>query len=127
MSFNRLDNDAVTYARVLQQNANILSHVLDTTSVENCHQCRHELGFVGGSGVSHIKGNLVDLSSDLRGQTRYLNRCAEQQYMPQGDQFIRNDKTKPIDTTRLDLPSCQVISYRAVPLPPPLDLTRCSK
>ena len=127
MSFNRLDNDAVTYARVLQQNANILSHVLDTTAFENCHKCRHELGFVGGAGVSHIKGNLVDLSSELRGQTRYINRCAEQQYIPQADGFIRNDKTKPIDTTRLDLPSCQAIAYKAVPLPPALDLTRCTK
>ena len=126
MSFNRLDNDAITYARVLQQNANVLGHVIDPIAFENRNKCRHELGLVGGAGVSHIKGNLVDLESDLRGQTRYLNRCAEQQYRPAADNFIRNDKTPPIDTSRVDLPSCQMIGYKSVPLPPPYEVTRYS-
>lgn len=125
MSFNRLDYDPVTYARVLQQNANTLSYMLDPMMYENKNKCRHELGILAAAPVSHIKGNLVDLESDLRGQTRLLSRCAEQQYHPQEGRYIKNDKTPPIDTTRMDLPSCQMISYKSVPLPPPMVLSQC--
>ena len=49
---------------------------------ENCQKCRHEFGLLGGTAVSHIKGNLVDLENDLRGQTRLLSHCPDKNYKP---------------------------------------------
>ena len=44
-------------------------------------------GLVGGTNVSHIKGNLVDLENDLRGQTRSNTKCPARKYAPPKDQF----------------------------------------
>ena len=55
---------------------------------ENANKCRIDLGVVGGSNVSHIKGNLVDLETDLRGQTRRTTKCPTRLYQnpcPRGD------------------------------------------
>lgn len=39
--------------------------------------------------------------------------------------LIVNDKTEPINTQQNHLPACQMIRYRSVPLPPPMNLPRC--
>ena len=39
-----------------------------------------ELGIVGGTAVSQIKGNLADLENDLRGQTRSASQCPSKHY-----------------------------------------------
>jgi hypothetical protein len=117
MSFNQLTYDPATYKRMLQESVSILDYVFDGARYENPSKCRHELGLVGGPTVSHIEGNLVDLESDLRGQTRYLAQCASRQYQPPADGLIRNDKTAPIDTRPRHLRSCQMFSYQSVPLP----------
>lgn len=126
MSFNHLNVDPCTYAKTLSMNANALGYMLDANKFEHQQKCRHELGLVGGTAVSHSKGNLVDLESDLRGQTRLLSRCSTQQWMPvpKGG-LIVNDKTEPIDTQQRHLPACQMIRYRSVALPPPMNLPRC--
>jgi len=127
MSFNHLNVDPGSYAKTLSANANALTYMLDSNKFEHSQKCRHELGLVGGTAVSHTKGNLVDLESDLRGQTRLLSRCATQQWMPvPKDGLILNDKTEPIDTKQKHLPSCQMIRYRSVPLPPAMNLPRCA-
>lgn len=69
MSFNHLNVDPCTYAKTLSMNADALGYMLDMNKFEHQQKCRHELGLVGGTAVSHSKGNLVDLESDLRGQT----------------------------------------------------------
>ena len=92
---------------------------------ENTNKCRHQLGFIGGTSVSHIKGNLVDLDSELRGQTRYISKCGNNLYVPTDDGIIKNDKTPPIDTTMLHLPACQAIMYRSVPLPGKMNYNHC--
>ena len=98
-----------------------------------------ELGVVGGTAVSHIKGNLVDLETDLRGQTRRNTRCPTQLYQnpcPKGDMNncqpaninIRGDPSqtqRDINTQMLHLPSCQMIRYRPTPLPPQLNMPSC--
>ena len=99
----------------------ILSYIMSPYRFEHTEKCRHELGLLGGTAVSHVQGNLVDLESDLRGQTRFLTKCADKQYKPVRDNdMILNDKTDPIDTAKLHLPACQMISYKGVPLPPPM-------
>jgi hypothetical protein len=60
---------------------------------EHQNKCRHQLGWLGGTTVSHIKGNLVDLDSELRGQTRYVSKCGANMYVPTDDGIIKNDKT----------------------------------
>tara|TARA_E500000331_G_scaffold356906_1_gene416721 strand:+ start:2380 stop:2772 length:393 start_codon:yes stop_codon:yes gene_type:complete len=119
MSFNRTSYDECQYKNRLGGNVSILSHILNVNPHENKSKCRHQLGFVGGTNVSHISGNLVDLESELRGQTRYVSKCyGGNIYTPNSVQngFITNDKTPPINTTPLHLPACQAITYKAVPL-----------
>lgn len=90
---------------------------------EHKDKCRHDLGLIGGATVSHIEGDLVDLESELRGQTRFMTKCVNRQYMPTPENgMIHNDKTQPISTKKLHLPSCQMISYKSVPLPPPMQM-----
>ena len=70
-----------------------------------------------GNNVSHIKGDVIDLESDLRNQTRYISKCSGAVYTPSNDGFIYNDKTEPINTKPLHLNACQTIAYKSVPLP----------
>ena len=70
MSSNRLIYDTCAYKKTLDESVGPLSYLLNPIKYENCNKCRMELGIVGGSNVSHIRGNLVDLENDLRGQTR---------------------------------------------------------
>ena len=120
MSFNHLNDDHCTYSRRLKENMTILNYTFSPDRYTHENKCRHELGLVGGTAVSHASGNLVDLESDLRGQTRFVTKCAQRQYLPPAPgKPITNDKTKPIDVSRLHLPACQMISYKSVPLPPP--------
>lgn len=127
MSFNHLSSDTCTYSRRLNENMSVLSYLLSPYRYEHLNKCRHELGLVGGTAVSHVNGNMVDLESDLRGQTRYLSKCVKHQHAPikEGDS-IKNAKTEPIDTSKKHLPGCQMISYKQVPLPKQVDYRKCS-
>lgn len=126
MSFNHLTNDTCTYSRRLNENMNILDYVLSPYRFEHKNKCRHELGIVGGTSVSHISGNMVDLESDLRGQTRYSTKCATKQHHPiSPGETIYNDKTAPIPTKAKHLPACQMINYPPVPLPQGTIPPRC--
>jgi len=126
MSFNNLSYDICTYVKNLKENVSILGYVLSPYRYEHENKCRHELGLVGGSAVSHVRGNLVDLESELRGQTRYMTKCAASQAKPlQNGVPIVNDKTAPIDIRMTHLPACQMISYKPVPLPPTTESYRC--
>ena len=131
MSFNRLQYDNCTYRQDLRQSVGTLSYVLDSSKYENCNKCRNELGLVGGTNVSHIKGNLVDLENDLRGQTRPATRCPDLKFKPgDGKQIepVSSCKSNPaINTEMQHLPSCQMIHYKSVPLPPPMDVNKCNK
>jgi len=126
MSFNRSMYDTCSYARDLKDNVSILSYVLSPYRYEHQEKCRHNLGLVGGTAVSHVQGNMVDLESDLRGQTRLLSKCTSHYASPVAEGgVISNDKTAPIDTSKKHLPSCQMISYRSVPLPRQDNYSKC--
>jgi len=127
MSSNRLTLDAATYKRQLGESASILDWVMDQSAFESASKCRHELGLVGGSAVSHVAGNLVDLDSELRGQTRYVSWSKATQHRPHlPGAAIHNDKTPPIDTRPQHLRACQMFAYPAVPLPPPMTRAACA-
>jgi hypothetical protein len=125
MSFNRSIYDSCSYKQELQENVSTLSYILSPFRYEHKDKCRHQLGFVGGTNVSHVKGNLVDLDSELRGQTRIISKCQTNLYIPTEDGIIKNDKTQPIDTGKLHLPSCQSIMYRSTPAPPKMNYNHC--
>ena len=135
MSSNRLIYDTCAYKHNLQQSVGPLEYVLNPMKFENSSKCRIDLGVIGGTAVSHVRGNLVDLETDLRGQTRRSTKCPTKLYQnpcPQGD--INNCKPgtihipgdpsqteRTIDTTMLHLPSCQMMRYKPTPLPTAID------
>lgn len=126
MSFNHLTADSCTYSKRLKENMSILGYTLSPYRYEHADKCRHELGLVGGTAVSHIDGNLVDLESDLRGQTRFSTKCTAHQHHPvEKGGMIYNDKTEPINTSMKHLRACQMLSYKPVPLPGAVDYNRC--
>ena len=115
------------------------SYTLNPIKYENCNQCRMELGIVGGTAVSQIKGNIVDLENDLRGQTRPASLCPSKKYHPACPNKI-GDACQPaqlqvqgngcsagmtIDTRLQHLRPCQMIRYKPVPLPPPMKIQTC--
>ena len=134
MSSNRLRYDTCAYETELSQSVDYLSYILDPNRYYRCSPCRMELGVVGGNNVSQVKGNLVDLENDLRGQTRLNTNCPAKK-----NTFIKkkNNKIKipgefcksevNIDANKIHLPPCQMIRYEPVPLPPAMDMPDCSR
>ena len=118
MSSNRLMYDSCETHRHNQRNEGSLSYVLYPMKYERKSKCRVDLGVVGGNNVSLIKGNMVDLENDLRGQTRPLtqpNQCPSKLYKPQPKSYIKfTDRygTKRVDTRLKHLPSCDMIQYK---------------
>ena len=92
---------------------------------------RHILGIVGGNDVSLIKGNLVDLESDLRGINIPNTFAPWRQYQPPQDKTeITRDNTKgsiKINVEKLHLPNYQMWAYPAVIAPEPLISEVCAR
>ena len=136
MTSNRLMYDTCSTVSDLNQNAGTAAYILNTDKYENINKCRIGLGIVGGTNVSHIKGNLVDLESDLYGITRKTSLCPTKKYMSvcatddinnckQENIVIVGDtheKTKVIDTDLLHLPTCQMVDYKPVVVPEDIQL-----
>mgnify|MGYP006151638935 FL=1 len=138
MSSNKLMYDTCEYKTRLNESTDTLEYLLDPIRYENCNKCRTELGLVGGSGVSQIKGNLVDLEGDLFGITRKASLCPTKKYnsaCATGDMNNCNNKKivytdqfgkqQTIDTSKVHLPSCNMIRYKPIPLPPQPNYFSC--
>ena len=106
MSSNRLKYDKCAYEKSLQQSTSQIDYLLYNGKYENCAKCRIEFGLVGGNGVSLFSGNLVDLESDLRGQTRIASQCPNTMYKP-----------SEVPEQLVHQPSCQIQYYPKVPIP----------
>lgn len=110
--------DQCAYAKRLQESEGAYYYAMYPGKYASSAQCRIELGVVGGNNVSVFKGNLVDLESDLRGQTRMASLCPSNKYAP-GCAVPRMDgdgtPCGPVPADRLShLPSCQMMSFPAV-------------
>ena len=141
MSSNRLMYDTCEYQTRLNESVGPLQYMLNPMRYENCNKCRMDLGVVGGTAVSHIKGNLVDLETELKGITRKASQCPSKKYQspcPTGDltncphKQINIPSTtcgqnRTLDTQMLHLPSCQMIRYKPTPLPDPMQVDNCGK
>ena len=128
---NRLTYDTCAYSQSLKQSTSPLDYVLDPIKYENCQKCRMELGVVGGTAVSHIKGNLVDLENDLRNQNRPQTHCSAYKFSPyenlQGKEYIKPVCHPKINSEMIHLKPCQIIDYPGIPATPALDKYRCGR
>lgn len=123
--------DSCAYNSDLHQSVAPLSYILDPVRYENCNKCRMEFGVVGGTAVSHVNGNLVDLENDLRGQNRPNTHCPAYKFLPptgntlQGKEYIKPVQHPSIDTGMKHLPACQLTHYSGVPAQPAFQQYRC--
>ena len=140
MSFNRLRYDDCAYNKELTESVGTLSYILDPSRYENCNKCRMDLGIIGGTAVSNIQGNLVDLETDLMGITRKASLCPVQKYKsncstgtmancsPNNIVYTDNSgKEQTINTQKLHLQQCNMIRYKPIPLSPPPNFSKCEK
>lgn len=117
----------------LNQSVSPLSYSLDPVKFEHCNKCRPELGIVGGTAVSHVAGNLVDLENDLRGGNRPVTRCPKYKFMPKrnksvrGTNYIKPVPNRSVDTHMVHLPPCQMQSYPPIPATPKMNLFSCKR
>jgi len=133
MSFTRTAYDSCAYQTALNQSVAPISYQLDVSRFEACNKCRNELGLLGGTAVSHVNGNLVDLENDLRGQNRPATRCAQYKYLPptgnviQGKEYIKPVDHPQVDISMRHLQPCQMFQYPEVPMTPSMDLFSCPR
>jgi hypothetical protein len=132
MSFNRLSYDDCFYKANLSESVSYLSYMLDPVRYEHCNKCRPEIGIVGGTSVSHVKGNLVDLENNLFGIDRPNTLCPSYKWIPstngkvQGKEYIKPVCHPVVQTESLHLKPCQFYNTPSVPQPPPMNLFKCS-
>jgi hypothetical protein len=132
MSSNRLMYDSCAYEKSMNESTGPFAYAMYTGKYENCAKCRIELGQFGGNGVSLFSGNLVDLESDLRGQTRPASLCPKDKFQPNCD---RNGKSRcdglPCTPGKqyplVNQPSCQMIRYPPIPKEPHFQPMGCEK
>jgi hypothetical protein len=134
--FNRVKYDTCATRTDFADQVSIFDHTMDVSRFVHCSPCRHEKGLIGGNAVSSIagqpnaqnvdlvRGSMVALENDLRGQTRPVTRCPAYDYAPRGGLVTSKELYKPvvhpvIDARRMqDMSSCQMIGYQPVPAPP---------
>ena len=139
MSSNRLIYDTCEYSHKITESVGPHENVLNQLQYENDNKCRVEFGVVGGNNVSQVKGNLVDLESDLLGVTRKNSLCPSKKFMSrcaigdpnncQPDNIVIDgpgcDPRKTVETSLVHLKPCNMFKYKPVPLPPALQLPAC--
>lgn len=126
MSFNRLRYDTCAYKQFLDQSTGVGAYQLYGGKYNHCSECRMELGIVGGNDVSLYSGNLVDLESDLRGQTRAASQCPSHKYQPTCRQPCDSGlPSGPSSCNLVHKPPCQMIRYPPTVLPPSIEVAFC--
>lgn len=136
---SRTAYDTCAYSKALAQSTAPIDYVLNPMKYEHCRKCRIELGIVGGTAVSHIGGNLVDLENDLFNINRAMSRCPDYQHHPPeraGEPIVPTTdpilaaaagrtQNKPIKTQARHLRPCQMVAYAEVPHAPHTKPYRC--
>jgi hypothetical protein len=124
-----------------QQSAGMFAYTQMPAKFENPSKCRNALGLVGGSEVSNISGNIVDLESDLLGITRVQSKCIARQYKPAcplggsrecadtPPSFTFMNKStgevRTVNTAPNHLPTCQMNTLPGMGSPEPLKTQSC--
>lgn len=138
-AWNRIGSTDMATVRDAQS-AGMFAYTQMPTKFENPNKARNALGLVGGSEVSNISGNLVDLESDLLGITRVQSKCIARQYKPAcplggpgcpdtPPSFTFRDKStgevRAVNTTPRDLPTVQYTTFPGVGTPQTLNSGTC--
>jgi hypothetical protein len=136
MSWNRLSADLCSYKNQLAQEVGEFGYIIDDCRYVHKQPRRFEFGIVAGNDVSIIGGNsagkMVDLESDLKGQTRLASRCPTLYYQnpcPTSDMnsckpqqvIIRGNPSnmgRVIDTQLYHLQPANMFRYTSIPLDP---------
>ncbi len=138
-SWGRTKYDAAEYKQDLRQSTEPLGYMLYPGKWESESKCRNQLGLVAGNDVSNIRGNLVDLESDLKGITRPAGNCDAVMYkptcpmtetdcQPRSISFSERatGQVRTVDTRLGHQRACQMVSYREVPQPAPMVAPACN-
>lgn len=131
MSYTRPIYDECDHRTQIRDNVSQVSYIMDPLKYDHCSKCRHQLGLVGATAVSHINGNLVDLENNLRGQTYPVTNCPEYKYSPEDTPLRGKEYIKPVCHPRIDtsvshLPECQMFRLPAVLEEPPMEPYSCT-
>jgi hypothetical protein len=135
-ALDRLSYDPCAYSKRRSESLALMDYILDISRHENCGKCRNELGLVGGTAVSHINGNLVDLENDLFNISRPATKCPPYLYQPTWpgepivtpkDPIIPGRTANPIIPTQsMHLRACQMFTYPGVPRVPQMAPFSCA-
>ena len=138
-SWNRIGSTDMAIVKE-QQSEGMFGYTQMPVKFEHPQKCRNALGLVGGSEVSNISGNIVDLESELLGITRAQSKCTARQYkpacalggsgcpdFPPALTFFNKStgEERTIDTKPLDLPTCQMTTMPGVGYPSELKVSTC--
>jgi hypothetical protein len=94
---NRLKYDDCAHLFAINQSTAPVSFVLDPVRYHHQKRCLPGVGIVGGTAVSHVTENLVDLENELRGQTRPFTKCPKFKYTPRNDNtIVAEEYIKPV-------------------------------
>ena len=122
---NRLIYDTCAYSKTLGESISPMEYMLDLSAHEHCDKCRVELGLVGGTAVSRVRGNMVDLENDLRGSNRPNTKCPAFKFLPSTDGSVQGKEyIKPVCHPRVDtsvshhLKTCKFSEFPSVPCVP---------
>lgn len=138
-SWNRIGSTDMTFVKD-KQSVGMFGYTQMPAKFEHPEKCRNALGLIGGSEVSNIAGNIVDLESDLFGITRVQSKCIARQYSPACPlggpgcpdtpppfSFVNKStgETRYVDTTPRNLPTCQMNTLPGVGTPETLRAGSC--
>ena len=139
MAFSRLSYDNCSYKSERLQSVGTLNWVLSTDRFINNNPTRIAFGILGGNDVSIVKGNMVDVESDLMGVGRTASKCPSLKFLNEcsGKDFgscqpkqlvIRGNPSNSgriVDTTPLHLRESQLFRVTPTYLPKPYQQPRC--
>ena len=130
MSFSRNLYDNCAFKKSVEESKSPGNYMLYPGKFYNNNQVRIAKGIVGGNEVSLSKNNLVDLESDLRGQTRLLSDCPDKKYKPNCSLCRNCEDGLPcgcIDCQEglIDLQTKEMFNYNDVAMPDKIPSFAC--
>lgn len=132
MANTSLHNDMCATKKYLDQSTGGFKYMMFPGKYSNCSKCRLELGSGASAGnqVSLYQGNLVDLESDLRGQTRPASLCPMEKYQPRCKTCKNCAAGLPCGCLEcqeqmINQPSCQMVRYPPTVQPPAFKMQSC--
>lgn len=105
--------DECYYNNRLKQSKNTLDYLIDSCKYNNLNKCSHQIGLNSGAEIKEEKHTLVDIESDLRGQTYYAKLCPVEKYeYNKSNDEVYVKKTDNVNSTPLD--TCQMFDFRKI-------------